>query len=78
MKPIPLNRLYNNVQTDFQWRRRCNAEEASLLQAYSGPKRQLINDTLALNSKQRFYPNGALRRDYHTPAATDATAAVVE
>jgi hypothetical protein len=27
MKPIPLSRTFNNVQTDFQWRQRCQKEE---------------------------------------------------
>ena len=42
MKPTPMCRLYNNVQTDRQWQRRCKEEVLQLLDSYAGSKAERI------------------------------------
>lgn len=60
MKPIPLSRSFNNVQTDFQWRQRCQKEEMQLLDSFAGPKALQIDTIVQQRNKQRFYAkNGA-------------------
>ena len=59
-KPVPLSRTFNNVQTDFQWRQRCQKEEMQLLDSFAGPKAHQINNLVQIRNKQRLYArNGA-------------------
>ena len=50
---------FNNVQTDKQWRRRCQVEEMQLLDSYAGPKAHKIQTQVTLQNSQHFYSNGA-------------------
>lgn len=50
---------FNNVQTDKQWRRRCQQEEMQLLDSYAGPKAHKIQSQITLQNSQHFYSNGA-------------------
>lgn len=50
---------FNNVQTDKQWRRRCQQEELQLLDSFAGPKAHRIHQQITVQNKQHFYSNGA-------------------
>ena len=69
MKPIK----FNNVQTDKQWRRRCQREEMELLDSYAGPKAHMIKTQVSLQNSQHFYSNGARIAVKSPPAREEET-----
>ena len=69
MKPIK----FNNVQTDKQWRRRCQREEMELLDSYAGPKAHMIKTQITLQNSQHFYSNGARIAVKSPPARPEET-----
>lgn len=58
-KPVPLARCFNEVQTDFMWRQRCDMEESQLLDSFAGPKAHKIHDQIIMSKNQHFYANQA-------------------
>ena len=60
---------FNNVQTDKQWRRRCQQEELQLLDSFAGPKAHRIHQQITVQNKQHFYSNGARINIQPKPAA---------
>jgi hypothetical protein len=58
-KPVAQARLFNEVQNDFMWKQRCEAEERQLLESFAGPKAHVINAQVQLSKNQHFYTNQA-------------------
>ncbi len=46
----------NNVQADRQWIRRVKQEEYNMIDSYSGPTKQKIDQARTAQTKNHFYP----------------------